>query len=233
MRTLVRLLPLFALLATVGCNGADPGDRSGDVDSGIEPGSDLAQIQGMWEITAFNAARPGDGPGPEKAKAIRLIFQGNKLTISVGSDYQAHFEVTLHPEANPKRMTVIESDGSGNNARPGTAKSKGTVRATARSEDQSEWLYKFEGETLVLAVADPGQPAPKDFTPRAFGGLAGTAKGSSPAPTTGRVDIIRLKKTAMPAPGGRFGTSRSGTSFSTGPRYSTSRVSTSRSTRRR
>ena len=33
-------------------------------------GSDQERLQGMWEVVAFETARPNEGPGPDKIKAI-------------------------------------------------------------------------------------------------------------------------------------------------------------------
>lgn len=244
MKIASRAFVLLALFAAVGCGSGNSGSRS--TGEQIQPGSDLERMQGMWELVAFETARPGEGPGPDKIKAIRLTFTGEKLVIGVGVDYRTNFLVALDSSKEPKRMTVTEIDQfgrptggvttakSGGTQRIGSAAKTGSVDPLARSE----WIYKFEGDVLILAVADPGQPAPTDFTPRTFA-PASTAKGAAPAsPPGGRVDIVRLKKTTVPASGGtQYGTSfgtyrgtfRSGTSFSTS-RFSTGRVSTAPST---
>lgn len=207
-----RLLALLPLVALVGCRGAEPGDR-GDP---VPPGSDLERLQGMWEIVDFQTARPGDGPNPEKQQAIRLAFAGDKLTITVGSptDWKEQFTVSLNASADPRQMTLVELTGP--------SAPKATAARTGEPE-RSEWIYKFEGDTLVIAVADPGAPRPTDFSPRGVRGAGGTA----PATATGyRVDVVRLRKTNYPASAGpRFGTAAGYGTYrygsSGGYRYST------------
>lgn len=238
MKTASRTLALVALAACVGCRGTD-----GRPNEAAPPGSDLERMQGMWEIVAFETARPNEGPGPDKVKAIRLTFTADHLVIAVGPDYRTHFDVTLDPNKDPKRMTVVEVNGSyptngatvrsgATQGRPGTAPRVGTAPKGGPVDPltRSEWLYKFEGEQLVLAVADPGQPPPTDFKPRTFT-PASTAKDAAPAsPPTGRVDIVRLQKTTVPGTGGpRFGTAY-GTSYGGTFRSGTYRSGTFRST---
>ncbi|HJZ59873.1 MAG TPA: hypothetical protein VKE74_33335 [Gemmataceae bacterium] len=230
MKITTRLFAILPLLALVGCRGAEPGNRSADV----EPGSDAERLQGMWEIIDFQAAR-GDKPGPDKLQAIRLTFAGDRLTITVGTEWRENFTIILDPSKDPKHMTVIEDIGhapvgpstsagtSRGTSRVGTAP-VGTARAgTARGGsgpagqlERSEWIYKFEGDTLVIAVADPGAPRPRDFTPRALAPV-GTARGATAARADGggRVDVIRLRKTNVGVGGSRptgstygYGTSR-------------------------
>jgi uncharacterized protein (TIGR03067 family) len=218
------LLALLPLLALVGCRGAQPGNRSADA---AQAGPDSARLQGMWEIIEFRTARPGDGPDQSKLQAIRLTFAGDRLTISVGNQWSESFQVILDPTKDPKHMTVIEAGvrtpvgpatSRGTTVRVGTARSGGSVGPLERSE----WIYKFEGDHLVIAVADPGAPRPTDFNPRGPGaaGTSGTAKGttarSGSNTTGGRVDVIRLRKTTAvgPGPGPGYGTYR-GTSFGT------------------
>jgi len=239
MKTASRALVLVALFAALGCNGAESGGRSESLNEQVQPGSDEAALQGMWEVLSFETFRPGEGPGPDKLKAIRLTFAGDKLVIGVGPDYRTYFTFVLDAGKNPKRMTVTESNPlggssggvttakSGSTVRAGTAPRTGTAKGSAPSPlEVSNWIYKFEGDTLILAVADPGQPAPTDFTPRGFA-AASTAKGAAPSASPGgRVDIVKLKKTTAPYSGGTAGsTIRGGTS-----RYTTGRASTAPST---
>lgn len=202
-RVLLALLPLVAL---VGCRGAESAGRSADTTDAVQPGTDAEKVQGMWEIVSFEAARPGDGPEPDKLKAIRLVFAADRLTISVGTGWQEQYVFTLDPTKDPRHMTLIEDDGRARG--PGTPRVGTVPGGTARKPEgeQSLWIYKFEGDTLVIAVADPGAPRPTDFTPRGIGG-GSTAKGTAgKAPAGGRVDIIRLKRTNTPAGGPRYGT---------------------------
>lgn len=211
----IRILALVSAFALVGCRGADTVEPAPIVDGeGIEPGSDLERLQGMWEIVEFQTANPRGGPDADKRQAIRLTFVGNKLIISIGTDWKEHFTVTLDPTKEPKQMTVVEvRDGSAAAAdRSGTA----TEHAASAGGERAEWIYKFDGDTLVIAVADPNVPRPTTFTPRARAEAVGTAPAAAAA---GRVDIVTLRKTTVAAsPGPRYGTAagygtyRSGTS---------------------
>jgi hypothetical protein len=70
-----------------------------------------------------------------------------------------------------------------------------------------EYLYKFEGDALVLAVGtgdDP--PRPTEFKPRAGGTMTFTFTAGQPPPPeppeplAPGVQVITLKKTDVPAP---------------------------------
>jgi uncharacterized protein (TIGR03067 family) len=201
MKTVARAFALLPLLALVGCSGAEPGNRSAEE----QVGPDEQRLLGMWEVIEFQAARPGEGPAPDKLQAIRLVFTSDRLTISVGTEWKEHFQYTIDPTRDPKWMTVVEEDGR---PRPTPGTNRTTAPAAAYpGGERSEWIYKFEGDTLVIAVADPGAPRPLDFTPRAFSaGGAPQAAGAAPQPAAGgRVDVIRLRKTTMPAGGPRYG----------------------------
>jgi uncharacterized protein (TIGR03067 family) len=238
MKTAFPILALIPLVALVGCRGGESATRSAEAEE-VQAGSDLERLQGMWEIVEFRTAREGDGPNGEKQQAIRLVFAGDRLTISVGTDWKEHFTVSLDPTKDPRHMTLVEESG-----RPlGTARAGTGPQRAAGPGERSEWIYKFEGDTLVIAVADPDSPRPTEFTPKGIRGNVGTAKATAPAgqTTSARVDVVRLRKTTVPASAGPrygtaagYGTYRYGTAggyrYSTSPSYSTYRGGTYRGT---
>lgn len=224
-----RLLALIPLFALVGCRGAEPEATVPDVlAEGVEPGSDLERLQGMWEIVDFQTARPGDGPDADKRQAIRLTFVGDKLTIGVGTDWKEQFTVVLDPTKDPRHMTVTEEGGRP--APAGTARIGSGPQRPGGTGERSEWIYKFEGDTLVIAVADPNSPRPTAFIPSGVrSASAGTARSTAPSgPTTSaRVDVVRLRKTTFAANAGpRYGTAAGYGTYrygSAGKSYGTSR----------
>ena len=192
----------FVLLATLtafvaGC-GKKPGPQSGPEGDAPQGGSDQDRLQGVWAVEKFDAGDPERVPPPEELKAFRFHFDGGKLRIRDDGDFASSF--VLDTASNPKVMIVTALDENG---RP-------RKRFASEEIDRSEWLYKFDGEALVLAVVEgPGQ-RPSNFTPRPSSGrppaiVATPGKGPHTVKDDNyvpAVHILRLKKTneAPPTP---------------------------------
>jgi uncharacterized protein (TIGR03067 family) len=179
MRTLAFIL-LAALTAfAVGCKKkTDPTTGGGN----IVPGSDQDRLQGVWAIESVEEAKK-KGQRPDDLTGVRFQFKGDRLTIFEGSRVDVVFAFTLDTAQDPKVMTLVELGHDGQPLRRGATRVGTAPRVDAGEVQKEEWLYKFEGDTLVLAVTkDPG-PRPTEFKPRA---------GQPQVPA---VFIAKLKKT--------------------------------------
>jgi uncharacterized protein (TIGR03067 family) len=188
------LMTLTAFAA--GCD-RKPGAQS-DPEGGPQAGdSDRDRLQGVWAVEKYEAGDPERSPSPEEVKAFRFHFDGNKLRIRDDGEVASSF--VLDTASNPKVMIVTALDENGR-PRKGFA---------SEGVDRSEWLYKFDGEALVLAVVE-GPTRPSNFTPRP---PAGRPPAIIVTPGTGpktvkddnyvpAVNVLRLKKSneTPPAP---------------------------------
>lgn len=260
MRTTALLLAATAGLVT-GCGQTVPVTPGAPADVGPDAASERVRIQGVWLVESLELAG-GEKIDPERVKGVRFVFDGPRFRISEpGRGSVEQFSFALDTTANPKVLVLTElyPDGTpvrgggtyrgtapygtfrGATARAGTFRGAtapygtyrgGTVRYDAGPVDRQEWIYKFDGETLVVAFRtgrNGGRPV--GFTPdagqpgRVVGGTAraGTSRYEPPSPPT---VVVRLKRTTEAPPANPtpvyYGTARGG-NYGTSPAYGTRR----------
>jgi uncharacterized protein (TIGR03067 family) len=191
----------FVLLATLtalvaGC-GKKPGPQSGPEGSTPQGGeSDQEKLQGVWAVEKLDAGDPKLSPSTEVVQKMRVHFDGTKVWM----DGRLRYSMVLDTASNPKVMIVNRLNEDGQPEQFGGE--KGQV-------ERNEWLYKFDGEILVLAVVLGKAKRPTNFTPQPSSGrldIVGTPGKGVPTVNEDNyvpaVSILRLKKTneAPPIP---------------------------------
>lgn len=175
----------LALAAPAGCGKkAETGAPSG-------AGGDRDKLQGTWAIEGIDEGGPMRAADIEDAAGVRLKFDGDRLTIVVDGEVEERFTFATDESANPKALKLTEVLDA--DARPRFASYPGTKRAggppPAREPEKKEWIYKLDGDKLVVAFSNKGDgPRPTEFKGRA-------REGEQP-----RVTVVTLKKTDAPPP---------------------------------
>jgi RNA polymerase sigma factor (sigma-70 family) len=103
--------------------------------------TDEEKLQGKWKAVSFHAE--GKEGLPEQVGSLEFTFKGDKVTIRVTITNRFHSEEMSYRLDATKKPKTIDLAGE----RPGAG------------------IYKFEGERLVVAVAENGGPRPGDFEP--------------------------------------------------------------------
>ncbi|MCE9530457.1 MAG: hypothetical protein K8T89_04900 [Planctomycetes bacterium] len=163
------LLTAAALIFVCSCSRKGP-----DAVSSPEPDSaerkaaaDSERLQGVWACESLDTGDPKQKLPPDlRVEDFRIHIKGNRLGKGLANGPLQHLSFTLQAGATPKVMTVtfLGKDGLPYNDRGPGAKSKDPAPSR-------EWLYKFDGDKLVLAVLDaaifsPPCPPPADFVAR-------------------------------------------------------------------
>jgi len=103
---------------------------------------ELAKFQGSWQLVRYEAAE--ETLPPEAVAQIRFTFTDNRLVVRQGAKKEDEATFTIDPTKTPKEIDITA--GKGPNA--------GKV---------SKGIYAFEGDTLKLCAAAPGQKRPTEF----------------------------------------------------------------------
>jgi uncharacterized protein (TIGR03067 family) len=200
---LLTLLVVFTT-AAVGCSKkTEPETPSGGGSS-----TDRDKLQGLWALESIEDGRPDTPRRQEEIKNSRVKIEGDKLTIFAEGD-EMKFTFTVDEAQNPKVIALTEVVEGGRSRRSSPTYS-GTRKAApepAREPEKSNWIYKFEGDKVVVAFFkgdDKGQPT--EFKAR--------AGKFEPGKNEPGIIVITLKKTDSPPPPvepRKFTTSRAGT----------------------
>ncbi|MBM3979318.1 MAG: TIGR03067 domain-containing protein [Planctomycetes bacterium] len=191
----------LALAALAGCGKkAETGAPSG-------AGGDRDRLQGTWAIETFDEGRhqnhakyetledvrPPNPADPEDIAAVRLTFDGDRLTIALYGETKDALTVVLDETANPKVLKLTEVLDADARPRGTFAGTKRGGPAPAREPEKQEWIYKFDGDKLVVAFSKGGDgPRPTEFKAR----LRSEENGKE----VPRVTVVTLKKTDAPPP---------------------------------
>ncbi len=200
----MRQLLLFSLLVALtglgtGC-GKKPDSAAQPTNSPNAPSDtakdDATRLKGKWSVVDYedlSTAKMSDERkkrDEEEMKGARYVFDGEKLSI-VADVAGTTFAYKLDESRNPKTLiiTMVGADGKPLKKKVPSKDGKGEVE-----EDlvRMDWSYKFEGDTLVLAVCTtPGAAAPADFVAKL--GKSGKDELLEPA-----VSIMKLKRNDTP-----------------------------------
>jgi uncharacterized protein (TIGR03067 family) len=192
----MRQLLLFSLLVALtalgtGCGKKTPTDSSPTGDKKVE------QLQGIWAIKKIegrDTSKWSDDrkkADEEEMKNQRIVFDGDKLTIFAEGD-EIRFAFKADDSKNPKQLllTMLDDEGKPRVRPAGTKKGGGK---TEPQEEKGVWIYKFEGDSLIIAMnrGDDETP-PADFTAKASKFDDGKYEPG--------VTVLTLQRTDTPAP---------------------------------
>ncbi len=250
----------FVVMMVVGCSRPNALPPDGlPIDVGPGAVADKKQFQGIWAVESIETADPKDKPTPDQISGVRFIFEGNTFRVyEKGRTYQDRFAFALDTTGDPKAVILTELDEDDRpvrntngpsqytpaTVRYSTAKAYSTSRtystssySTSRGGDmygslaRIEWIYKFEGESLVLAFSRgmtgkrPASFKPEAGTPSRDRGATKSSSGGPYQPGVPATLVVRLKRVDEPLPpvvkrprygSTSYGTYR-GTSYSTRP----------------
>jgi uncharacterized protein (TIGR03067 family) len=135
---------LFAFAVTLAGCGKNPAPVVTTPDASL---SDKDRFQGVWKLESSDAGyglKEAQEGNNARFQVVGDIASIRESATDPGEPYTASWE----PEKNPKVMTLIPIGPEGK-PRPG---------------DTRRWIYKFEGDTLVVAYGFASAPPP-DFRP--------------------------------------------------------------------
>jgi uncharacterized protein (TIGR03067 family) len=101
------------------------------------------RFQGTWRLVKFDLAEGRSLPEEVLAKS-RFTFQGDRLNVTEDGKVVDEATIKLDPTMTPKTIDVTAGRGP----------NKGKV---------SLGIYAFEGDTLEICSAAPGQKRPTEF----------------------------------------------------------------------
>lgn len=176
---------LFAVL-TGGCGKTTPATpKNPDTGSGA---SDKDRLQGVWEIESFEAGDADDPMPEDERKATRFIFQGDRFRIAANTPSREGFSFVTDTASNPSVLILTMLDESGEPSRVRTTKNDpGRVQ-------KWEWIYKFDGDILVVAFGKGSDPRPTEFKPKP------SVNKTTPGKYIAAISVAKLKKTDEPPP---------------------------------
>jgi uncharacterized protein (TIGR03067 family) len=112
--------------------------------------AEVARHQGLWAVTSF--VREGKETPPEVARTIVREVTGDHVVWKRAGKSFAGTTVVLDPSKTPHAIDVIPDGG--------------------RDRDKHVLgIYKLEGDTLTIGMADPDRPRPAGFEAPAGNGL--------------------------------------------------------------
>jgi uncharacterized protein (TIGR03067 family) len=146
----VRTIALAALVALVGCSkNAEPTSRAP---------TDKDRFQGVWAVESVECGVELSAPVRQRMMDSRLHVHEYRFTLGTGDQWEfSTFVADWSKE--PKVVTLYEVGADG--------QSLGPTKGIPKPARARMWIYKFEGEKLVLGLlwgsnAD-SVPPPADF----------------------------------------------------------------------
>jgi uncharacterized protein (TIGR03067 family) len=104
--------------------------------------AELGRLKGAWQATAVE--QDGKRATDDVAKQMRLVFDGEELTVFAGDTVLMRGAAQLDPGAKPKALTLASTAG--------------------RLKGQTvEGIYELDGDALTVCLGPPGGPRPAGF----------------------------------------------------------------------
>jgi uncharacterized protein (TIGR03067 family) len=186
----------FFLLAVltgfaVGCSKSKPTPApppNPDPDQVTASSSDKDRAQGTWVIEKVDM--PGEAVYLDDLKKISGTIKGTLLTVTIPQDNEKeHLVIGFDDSRSPKEVDLTNSNEKGDTAavRFGATGKEGKIVPVERPRKKMLGIYKFEGDTLVVAVSPPGAPRPTEFK-------GARRKPGVPEADSGQVVVVYLKK---------------------------------------
>jgi uncharacterized protein (TIGR03067 family) len=104
---------------------------------------ELAKFQGTWKVLKYEAADKQPPPDDLREKT-RFVFKGDKLRITVDGKADDETTIIIEPKKKPRAITMVGTRG----------RNKGKL---------APGIYEFDGDTLRICAAAPGQKRPEEF----------------------------------------------------------------------
>jgi uncharacterized protein (TIGR03067 family) len=212
MRVFGLLLAFVVLAVLIGC--------SKKTEPAAPVITDKDRLQGVWAVEWIDRGRGATEADLEKLVSTkeekeelaweldrvrqgRIEFKAERVTMALSGWEREEFTFALDETQDPKVMilTVPPPKTEQRPARLGTGKSAGPPPAERPPPDERlEWIYKFDGEVLIIALIEGGA-RPTQFKAR---------RKVNPTGEPG-VTVLTLKKTEIPPkpdPGPRYPTTK-------------------------
>jgi uncharacterized protein (TIGR03067 family) len=104
---------------------------------------ELARFQGSWRLIRYEAADK-QAPPKDVLMRTRFTFTGNRLTVTQDDKNVDESTFKVDPSKAPRAINIYPTKG--------------------QSKDKvSEGIYVFDGDTLKICAAAPGQKRPAEF----------------------------------------------------------------------
>ena len=104
--------------------------------------AEYAKHQGTWSVLSFR--RDGNETPQEITRSIVRVVNGDSVIWKRAGKSFASTRVELDPSKSPPTIDIIPDGGPSRDKR-------------------ILGIYKFDGERLIICVADPDRPRPIDF----------------------------------------------------------------------
>jgi uncharacterized protein (TIGR03067 family) len=100
---------------------------------------DLDALQGTWQVQRMTS-NGREAPAAE-AQKLRFVITGSKLIPYQGDEKGPEFSLSIRTAGSPAALNLKSPDGK-----------------------EGKGIYRLEGDTLTLCIAEPGKDRPKEFT---------------------------------------------------------------------
>jgi uncharacterized protein (TIGR03067 family) len=108
-------------------------------------GQELKKLAGRWSVV--EETHGGKKTDVKKLAALAVRIDGKRLTIRDGTEVREESSISLDPKAKPAALDLKITSG-------------------ADAGKVVKGIYKLEGGTLTVCVAEPGKDRPGEFAAR-------------------------------------------------------------------
>jgi uncharacterized protein (TIGR03067 family) len=120
----------------------------------------------------------------DRMRQGRFEFKGDRFVLALFGSRDV-FTFALDETRNPKVMKLTSGPDDAEPIRPGTRR-----EPVQRERETLEWIYKFEGERLIVAFGKGTRPP--EFKARRY------EESELGKPTVPAIHVVTLKKTDVP-----------------------------------
>jgi uncharacterized protein (TIGR03067 family) len=145
---LIPILPLATVLA-IGCSQQDTSGREGDPPGRESQGGgqqDRTGLQGTWKVVSIGGN--GQTMPAERTGDMKVDISGRQYTTLKGGQVIEQAAMTTDPSEQPKTIDLAFTQGE----------AKGQTLLG---------IYEVTGDTLRIALSEPGKARPTEITNRA------------------------------------------------------------------
>lgn len=125
---------------------------------------DTEVVQGTWKVTQM--VEGGKELPAQQIKNLRLVIDEKELVFRDGDEVLEKGTFVLNPKSNPKEWTTTPTETQ----EPDEGKEKSDEKAEDGKKKKEpkpiRAIYKLKEKQLILCIAEPGAPRPKEFVSR-------------------------------------------------------------------